>query len=950
MATQWISPTWRMPKNSNQSKVDNYSLDFDGTAEYITVGQISEINSASAVTISYWAKKEAASGDDMAVGSLVTSTNGIWLQWYTDNNVYFSPRNGGTTNVNTSLTGDTNWHHLVGVYDGTNMTIYIDGAQAVTSTTSVPAALSATAGDNFQIGALNGGYFTSGQINQVTVYEQALTSDQVAALYNSGTPVNPMALTPLPIAYYPIGDTATGSSTTLTVPNDAVPSATVFNFVESSTQYIDIGTNNSVLMPTDELSISLWVKFSAAAIGNYRGLFTANSTGGNDGYLIWKSNTNLLQFYIRESGVWRTASFSPAVVQDVWYHVVGTWDGTDVKIYVDNVVGGTTATASSITYNASTVNRIGDYATYEMDGDMANVQFWNKGLSAANVTTLYNNGVPLYTGTQPETANLKGWWKMNVDTSTWDGSNWAIGNSLANYTTALNFPGGTDYIDCTNGFPTTLGASATAVTASGWVKITDLAQQQCLFNITTPGGNYYGDFSIWYHSSSNQLQGYIDSNSNNIKLNSGITDNKWHHLALVYDQSAGATITDGLKLYLDGSLVTPTSSAGSTPASVDFTASGGMTTRLGWGWSNTYTAVAEMSNWAMWNSALTAGNITTLYNDGTPETTISLSPTSYYKLDNTTTGIQDSGSASNNGTITGSVTQVDSFVSTLTGLSDGMTTANLVTSDLTRSIPYSSYSMQFDATNDYVIVPANVLTNFTTSVWLNRDGNGNYDGILGQNTTSAKGGILRYVALQDDDIYVYLDAWYTVATTLALNTWVHFCLTYDSTADELKSYINGILDTTIASPDFSGASTDAHSFTRIGLRNGTDATSFPGKLSNVSLFNSALSQDQILTIYNGGVPNDISSLSPVSWWSLGGDSYYNGTDWICPDLGSAGNNGTSANMSGTEIIGDGPGSTANGVATSMDIPVNLKGDAPNSTSNAFSINMTEIDRVTSVPG
>ena len=55
-------------------------------------------------------------------------------------------------------------------------------------------------------------------------------------------------------------------------------------------------------------------------------------------------------------------------------------------------------------------------------------------------------------------------------------------------------------------------------------------------------------------------------------------------------------------------------------------------------------------------------------------------------------------------------------------------------------------------------------------------------------------------------------------------------------------------------------------------------------------------------------------------------------------------------MGGTELVGDGPGSTANGIATSMDIPANLKGDAPNSTNNAFSINMTAIDRVTSVPG
>ena len=30
MATEWISPTWRMPEDSNQSKFENYSLNFDG--------------------------------------------------------------------------------------------------------------------------------------------------------------------------------------------------------------------------------------------------------------------------------------------------------------------------------------------------------------------------------------------------------------------------------------------------------------------------------------------------------------------------------------------------------------------------------------------------------------------------------------------------------------------------------------------------------------------------------------------------------------------------------------------------------------------------------------------------------------------------------------------------------------------------------------------------------
>jgi hypothetical protein len=30
MATEWISPTWRMPNDKNQSKFENYSLSFPG--------------------------------------------------------------------------------------------------------------------------------------------------------------------------------------------------------------------------------------------------------------------------------------------------------------------------------------------------------------------------------------------------------------------------------------------------------------------------------------------------------------------------------------------------------------------------------------------------------------------------------------------------------------------------------------------------------------------------------------------------------------------------------------------------------------------------------------------------------------------------------------------------------------------------------------------------------
>ena len=175
---------------------------------------------------------------------------------------------------------------------------------------------------------------------------------------------------------------------------------------------------------------------------------------------------------------------------------------------------------------------------------------------------------------------------------------------------------------------------------------------------------------------------------------------------------------------------------------------------------------------------------------------------------------------------------------------------------------------------------------------------------------------------------------------------------YDpSDASNCYLYIDGV-DTGVSFINVGNISLQNASLTNRNLIIGAyygNADTFTGGISNCSIYNKLLTTDEVLTIYNGGVPNSVSSLSPVGWWSLAGDSYFNGSDWICPDLGSGGNNGTSDGMGGSELVGDAPGGSANGTATNMDIPTNLKGDAPNSSSNAFSVNMDTADRVASVP-
>ena len=75
-----------------------------------------------------------------------------------------------------------------------------------------------------------------------------------------------------------------------------------------------------------------------------------------------------------------------------------------------------------------------------------------------------------------------------------------------------------------------------------------------------------------------------------------------------------------------------------------------------------------------------------------------------------------------------------------------------------------------------------------------------------------------------------------------------------------------------------------------------------GAIDEVAIFSTELSASDVTSIYNSGVPNDLSSLSPISWWRMGdGDTFPTLTD-----NGSGGNNGTMTNMTSGNIITDVP--------------------------------------------
>ncbi|MCP4411346.1 MAG: LamG domain-containing protein, partial [Gammaproteobacteria bacterium] len=454
MATKWISPTWRMPTDTespagtgnNQSKLDNYSSEFDGTADYINCGNPTALQITGNLSISAWVKFDNATAasdwfvakDDNGAGS----GRSYMLNRLNTGKIRFAIQRSGLKSVQSStvLSSDT-WYHVVGVNDGTDLKVYINGS--LDNTTAGDGGAIDNGNSDFTLGAneIPGGYL-AGSLGQVAIFDYALAAtgdtNSVTALYNSGTPSNPMALSPTPIAYYPLGESSTGSSSTLTIPNESVQSATAFDF--GASDYIDLGNDES-LQITGAITLSMWVKMDAA--GN-QGFMSKSLTpyfgSGNQKYFNIGVLNPDIYWQIGNGTIGRNASYGFASYMDGnWHHVVGTFDGTldpdNIRLYIDGVyVDASTAAFDTIKGDSVYPLCISDRTkVYDSGMEMANAQIWDSNLTdggvavsavaGGEIATLYNNGTP-YTGTQPQAANLQGWWKLDADNSTWDGSDW----------------------------------------------------------------------------------------------------------------------------------------------------------------------------------------------------------------------------------------------------------------------------------------------------------------------------------------------------------------------------------------------------------------------------------------------------------------------------------------------------------------------------------------------
>ena len=381
------------------------ALKFNGTTQYVNVGNSSTLNPGSTISVCIWINSSDTVGADGVIMRYDNTNLSSWglfrnngsnkMTWYTN----------GSTQANTisstAVVFDGKWHQVCGTMDSTAQTIYVDGVQS--GSTSGNSSLWQTPTINVYIGSAMAGLINvTATLDDVRIYNRALSPAELLQLYQQGTgthqntTLNPPNLKQGLVGHWTFdgkdmiknvadssGQGNTGYMVAAATSSQQVAGvlgqALKFN---GTTQYVK-GPSN--IVSSSVLTYSLWVKFNV--LNSNKAIISMN-TGLNDRMEKVESGTN--------NRLQGNASFSAltptnSITIGPWYHVALTSDGTITTIYLDGVVGPTTGLTTFTTF--SPVLAIGgrDNLLF-FNGTIDDVRIYNRALSAAEVTQLYKLG------------------------------------------------------------------------------------------------------------------------------------------------------------------------------------------------------------------------------------------------------------------------------------------------------------------------------------------------------------------------------------------------------------------------------------------------------------------------------------------------------------------------------------------------------------------------------
>lgn len=393
------------------------AVQFDGSSSYVDVPYNVALNPSS-FSVEVWVYPTGGAGTYRGIAASRVYPNG-WVLYADGNDNYSFWVNDGATM--TAVIGDTvtlnQWTQLVATFDGSTARLYVNKTQA---TPQSIVAYTANGTNDFIIGQgeIGTSFFFPGKIDEVSLYNTTLSSANITTHYNAARPT----LTPTPttypqpkvsyatnvandtpIAYWRLGESSgtdavnnissnyTGTyvnspllGQTGALNNDANTSVTF----DGTSSYTTVSYNSA--LNSSQFSIEAWVYPTGGS--GYRGIVSNRSypngwvfyIDSNDDFAFWVNNDTAMASLI-----------GPSVTLNTWSHLVGTFDGTNARFYVNGTLQSTQAITSYLanTSAALTIGQGDVGSNFFFQGTIDEVALYPSALSSSRIDAHYQSGI-----------------------------------------------------------------------------------------------------------------------------------------------------------------------------------------------------------------------------------------------------------------------------------------------------------------------------------------------------------------------------------------------------------------------------------------------------------------------------------------------------------------------------------------------------------------------------
>jgi len=365
------------------------AIRFSGTSSYVWLGSNSGTTSMIQLALSAWIHLESTA-DGMIVANFKNSNGFMFRVEKSKLNLTIGP--GGATEY--SLSGKTTlkigvWYHVAATYDGTVMRVFVNGV--IDGSKVQPDSLAAL-GLSLVMGSdslLAGGWWFKGSIDELKICNRAKTPAQVLSEYQRGG-INTDLVMHFPMSEatgnYTYNATYHGGTSQLKGGASWTPGRGPFGgalVFDGTNDYVDLNSGTS-LGNLSQVTVSAWIRLNSLGTQSVMTL-SAPQTG----YMLRVYNNKLCLAI--DTSVTNEVCSLATLKTDRWYHVTGTYDGSNMLVYIDGNASGTMALKNGLTPTTSfkaAMGSNGDKNAYWFHGEIGSLRVYNYGLNGLAVQSL----------------------------------------------------------------------------------------------------------------------------------------------------------------------------------------------------------------------------------------------------------------------------------------------------------------------------------------------------------------------------------------------------------------------------------------------------------------------------------------------------------------------------------------------------------------------------------